>query len=128
MNQPLSMNQQAVSTILVSRPGVMRQSLQTSLSIYSWITVVAVCGDGLTALSQVTQQRPHLVLIDANLLEEEVNALLTAIKAEQPTTCCLVLAQSVQREQSTLAAGADAVIQREGWVQQAPAILAQLIQ
>lgn len=127
MNQPLSINQQPVTTILVSRPGIMRQSLQISLTLYNWVTVVAVCGDGLTALSQVTQQRPQLVIIDANLLDEEVHALLTAIKAEQPTTRCLVLAQSIHREQAILAAGADAVIPREGWVQLAPTLLAQLI-
>jgi DNA-binding NarL/FixJ family response regulator len=121
------MNQQPIATILVSRPGIMRQSLQTSLTMYSWITLVAVCGDGLTALSQVTQQRPRLVIIDANLLDEEVHALLTAIKAEQPTTRCLVLAQSIHREEAILASGADVVIPREGWVQWAPTCLAQLM-
>lgn len=128
MNQPPSINQQAVFAILVSRPGIMRQSLQTSLALYSWITVVATCGDGLTALSQIARHRPRLVIIDSNLLDEEVKALLTAIKAAQPTTNCLVLLQSSQQEGSTLAAGADAVIQRDCWVQQSQTILAQLTQ
>lgn len=123
MNQPLSMNQQTVSTILVSRPGIMRQSLQTSLTMYPWVMVVAVCGDGLTALSQVTHHHPHLVIIDANLLDEEVNALLAAIKAKQLATHCLVLAQSAPREQAAWAAGADVVIPRDGWSQQAPLVL-----
>lgn len=127
MNQPPA-NQQAVSAILVSRPGIMRQSLQTSLAMYTWITVVAACGDGLTALSQVIHLRPSLVIIDSNLLDEEVKALLTAIKAAQPTTRCLVLLQSSQREVSTLAAGADAVIQRDGWVQHSQVMLLQLTQ
>lgn len=127
MNQPSSKNQQAVSTILVSRPGIMRQSLQTSLAMYAWIEVVAACGDGLTALSQVAHHQPRLVIIDSNLLDEEVKALLAAVKAVQPTTRCLVLAQSTHREQAILAAGADAVIPRERWVQLAPTLLAQLI-
>lgn len=105
----------------------MRQSMQTSLAMYTWIEVVAACGDGLTALSQVAHHQPRLVIIDSNLLDEEVKALLTAIKAAQPTTRCLVLAQSTHREQAILAAGADAVILREGWVQLAPTLLAQLI-
>lgn len=122
------MNQQAVSTILVSRPGIMRQSLQTSLATYAWITVISACGDGLTALSQVVQHRPHLVIIDSNLLDEEVKALLTAIKAENPATRCLVLLQSDLREAPTLAAGADAVIQRDGWLQHSQVVLSQLAQ
>lgn len=105
----------------------MRQSLQTSLAMYAWITVVAACGDGLTALSQVAHHQPRLVIIDSNLLDEEVKALLAAVKAVQPTTRCLVLLQSTHREQAILAAGADAVILREGWVQLAPTLLAQLI-
>ena len=104
----------------------MRQSLQTSLAMYAWITVVAACGDGLTALSQVVHHRPRLVIIDSNLLDEEVKALLTAIKAAQPATRCLVLLQSSQREVSTLAAGADAVILRDRWGQHAQAVLLQL--
>lgn len=106
----------------------MRQSLQTSLAMYAWITVVAACGDGLTALSQVTQHRPRLVIIDSNLLDEEVKALLTAIKAEQPATRCLVLLQSTQREAPILAAGADAIILRDRWGQHAQEVLSQLAQ
>jgi len=127
MNQPSSINQPTVFTILVSRPGVMRQSLHTSLAMYAWITVVAACGDGLTALSQVAHHQPRLVIIDSNLLDEEVKALLTAIKAENPATRCLVLLQSDLREAPTLAAGADAVIQRDRWVQHASALLTQLL-
>lgn len=129
MNQPSSiMQQQAVSAILVSRPGVMRQSLQTSLTTYTWITVIAACGDALTALSQVIEHQPRLVIIDSNLLDEEAKALLTAIKVNQPTTRCLVLLQSSLREGSTLAAGADAVILRDRWGQQAQEILSKLAQ
>jgi DNA-binding NarL/FixJ family response regulator len=127
MNQP-PINQPAVSAILVSRPGIMRQSLQTALAMYTWITVVGVCGDGLTALSQVIHHRPHLVIIDSNLLDEEVKALLTAIKTTQPPTRCLVLLQSSQWEASTLAAGADAVIMRDCWAQHSQVVLAQLAQ
>jgi hypothetical protein len=68
-----------------------------------------------------------LVIIDANLLDEEVRALLTAIKTKEPTTRCLVLAQSIHREEAILASGADVVIPREGWVQWAPTCLAQLM-
>ena len=128
MNQPSSKNQQAVSAILVSRPGIMRHSLQTSLAMYTWITVVAACGDGLTALSQVIHLRPSLVIIDSNLLDEEVKALLAAVKAVQPTIRCLVLLQSSQREGATLAAGADAVILRDCWLQHSQAVLSQLAQ
>jgi len=128
MNQHLPTNQENILTLLVSRPGIMRQSLQASLAIHSWLTVAAACGDGLTALSQISRQQPQLLIIDANLLEEEVEALLTTVKARWSTIRCLVLLQSTQREGPTLAAGADAVIQRDRWEQHAPSVLLQLTQ
>lgn len=42
-------------TALVSRPGIMQQSLRTSLAACPGIEIVATWGDGLTALNHVTE-------------------------------------------------------------------------
>ena len=110
MIKPFQQNQRPLSTIIVSRPGVMQQSLRAALTAYSWVSVVASAGDGLTALNQVAQRRPGLLVIDSNLLDEEVESLLAAVKARSPATRCLICVQSGQREARLLAAGADLLI------------------
>ena len=96
----------------------MQQSLRTSLAAYPWIVVVASFGDGLTALNHLAQFQPGILVIDSNLLEEEVDALLDAIKTRQPDIRCLVLARSSVRYEQLLVDGADAVILRNGSAQE----------
>lgn len=119
-------DQQAVPTIVVSRPGVMQQALRTSLSVVPAIVVVFSAGDGLTALRQIVAQHPALVVIDANLLIEETEALIAAIKAERPPPRCLVFVQSSRHEPRMLAAGADVVMLRDGPAHELQAVLARL--
>lgn len=123
-----TINPKPTKTIVVSRPGLMRQSLRATLSAYPEIAIIATAGDGLTALHQVIQYRPALLVIDSNLLEEEIEALLVEVKSNAPKTRCLICVQSSQHEARLLASGADAVILRESWTQQWPATLSRLIQ
>jgi DNA-binding NarL/FixJ family response regulator len=115
-----------VSAIVVSRPGILRQSLSVALTMYPWVSVVTVAGDGLNALNQVIEHQPRLLIIDSNLLDEEVEALLAAVKATQPSVRCLVFVQSHQREAKCLAAHADAVVLRSASAPQIQAVLQQL--
>jgi DNA-binding NarL/FixJ family response regulator len=87
-----------MATALVSQPGIMQQSLRTSLTACPGIEIVATWGDGLTALNHVTQHAPVLLVIDCNLLDDEVEALLDAVTARQATIRCLVFTRSAQRE------------------------------
>ena len=119
-------NNQPIPTVIVSRPGIMQQSLRASLATYPEIAVIAASGDGLSALCQVRQYQPGLLVIDSNLLKEEVVALLSAVKTEQPATRCLVFMQSRQQQKQILAAGADAVALRNGSAQLLQTLLAQI--
>jgi len=107
----------SVPTIVVSRPGIMQQSLRASLAACPSIAVVATFGDGLTTLNQLARLHPGLLVIDSNLLEEEVDALLAAVKARQPDIRCLVLVQTNVRHDQLMANGADTVILRNGSAQ-----------
>ena len=89
---------QPIPIALVSRPGIMQQSLRSALAACQGIAVVASCGDGLTALRQVTKLQPGLLVIDSNLLDEEVEALIAAVKARQPTIGCLVIVRSTHQQ------------------------------
>jgi len=115
-----------VPTVLVSRPGMMQQSLRASLASYLGINVVACSGDGLTALSQVRQHQPGLLVIDSNLLEEEVTSLICTVKTEQPNIRCLVFAQAAHQRNRILSNGADAVILRQSSHQQLQSTLNRL--
>ena len=106
----------------------MQQSLRALLEASHELAIVASSGDGLTALCQVRLHRPGLLVIDSNLLEEEVASLVAAVKTEEPTICCMVLIQSSRQEMQILAAGADAVAQRNGSPQQLQRLLARLTQ
>ncbi|GAB4429214.1 MAG: hypothetical protein Kow0031_09690 [Anaerolineae bacterium] len=98
--------------MLVSRPGVMRQSLRARLTANPGIGVAASAGDSLTALKQVLQHQPGLLVIDSNLLDEEVDGLLAEIRAKAPATRCLVCVNTSRRMAELTAAGVDVVILR----------------
>jgi DNA-binding NarL/FixJ family response regulator len=101
----------------------MQQSLRSSLAGCYGIAVIASFGDGLTAVSQVTKLQPGLLVIDSNLLDEEVEALIAAVKAEQPAIRCVVFVRSSQHRTRMLASGADAVALRNVSSQQLQAAM-----
>ncbi|MCB0166063.1 MAG: response regulator transcription factor [Anaerolineae bacterium] len=115
-------------TLVVSRPGIMRQSLRAALSVYPWIALMASVGDGLTALNYTVQHQPGLLVIDCNLLEEEVEALLAAVKIRAPETRCLVCTRSRPAAERLLTAGADEVILRDSSVHELETALLRLTQ
>jgi DNA-binding NarL/FixJ family response regulator len=126
MPQTTSENSQPIPTVIVSRPGIMQQSLRSALATCHEITVVATFGDGLTTLNHLAQFQPGIMVIDSNLLDEEIDALIGAVKAKQPAIRCLVFLKSTQQETQLLALGTDAVAHRDGSAQQLQAALARL--
>jgi DNA-binding NarL/FixJ family response regulator len=114
MNEKTLPNGRPVPAVIVSRPGIMAQSLRASLAACPAIVVVASFGDGLTALNYVSAHAPALLVIDSNLLDQEVEALLAAVKAKPLATRCLVFTRSSGREAWAWASGADAVMPRDG--------------
>jgi len=119
---------QPVPVAIVSRPGIMQQSLRSSLTACSSLVIVASFGDGLTALNQLAQLLLGILVIDSNLLDEEVDALLAAVKNRQPAIRCLVLVRSGSRQRQLLTHGADAVISRSESAQELLAALSRLVQ
>ena len=90
--------------------------------------MVASFRDGLSALNHLAQFHPGILVIDSNLLDEEVDALLAAVKARQPDIRCLVLVQSNVRHDQLMANGADAAIMRNGSAQGLQQALSRLAQ
>ena len=124
----MSENSQPISTVLISRPGIMQQSLRSSLAACPHIAVVAISGDGLTALKQIMQHQPRLLVIDSNLLDEEVESLLAVARSEQPPICCLVYVSSAHQETAIQATGVDIVAHRNWSTQDLHSALGKLAQ
>ena len=120
--------QSPASVVVVSRPGVMQRALLTSLAVFPWINVIGCAGDGLNALSRIAACQPDLVVIDANLLDHEVEALLAAIKTVQHPPRCLVLRYTCKDIGRLLAAGANACILHECSTQEFADILLKVAQ
>lgn len=110
------MNSQAdsakIQTIIVARPGVSREVLQAILGSLPQIEVTGTVGGGLSALNLAGTTSPALLIIDSGLPEDEMVALLSHIKQDQPQIRCLVLAETTRQRERLLALGADAVILR----------------
>ena len=106
----------------------MQQSLRSSLTVCSSLVIVASFGDGLTALNQLAQLHLGILVIDSNLLDDEVDALLAEVKNRQPAIRCLVLVRSGSRQRQLLTQGADAVISRSESAQELLAALSRLVQ
>ena len=128
MPQTSSESNPPIPAVIVSRPGIMQQSLRSSLAACPVIVVVASFGDGLTTLNHLTQFNPGILIVDSNLLDEEIDALIAAVKVNQPSIRCLVFLKSTQQEMRMLAAGADAVTLRDVSAPQLQAMLTRLVQ
>jgi len=120
------LNPETISTIVVSRSDMMRQSLQAMLAAHSYIRVIDSAGNGLTARNQVIRYQPELLVIDSNLSDEEIKALLAEVKLKAPETRCLICVQSSRRRTLLLAAGADVVISRNDSAQQWQQVLLKI--
>lgn len=60
------------------------------------------------------EQRPHLLLIDNSLPQDEAFRLISAVKAVSQQIYCILLVATSRQARVALAAGADAVVLRSG--------------
>jgi DNA-binding NarL/FixJ family response regulator len=74
------------------------------------IEILAETADPSALLSMGAGMQPDVVLLDANLPEDQVWAALEQIKAEWTQTGSIVLVEDSEQQQEALAAGADVVL------------------
>ena len=125
VSQPL--DHPLLKTVIVSRPGISQEALRTGLAEFAWVDIVGSATNGLSALSLLEYQRPNLLIIDSNLLDDEVVHLIQYAKKEDPTLSCLVLTQTYHRQRAALETGADAVLQRDSSAQKLQQVLLQFL-
>ncbi len=114
-----------IVTLIAARPGRMRDSLGAMLAAMPQIDTMIQADSDAAALQMIKEQHPALVLLDTNLYHQEcipvlakrvsavtkqIPALVEQIKAQQPETRCLVLADNIQQQLAAGAAGANGVL------------------
>lgn len=100
------------SVILVSSPGVLHDSLQSMLRSLPEVEVIGSASGGLSASELLQKQDVNLVVIDANLPDEEVLMLLSLIKSNYQDVRSIVLTTTASQKTEFLSAGAGAVLPR----------------
>ena len=111
---------------LVSLPGLVQEATRAALMSLSDVTLVGATSGALSATALLPQLQPDLLLVDANLPEEEVEALVRWTKQHYPGLPCVVMTLTSQQRGLALAWGADAAIQRASLISQLETTLNQL--
>ena len=101
-----------IQAVIAARPGIGREVLRAIVGLLPQIEVAGIVGGGLSVLNLVQKNPPSLLIIDSGLPEDEMVALLTHIKQDQPQIRCLVLAETTRQQATFMALGADAAVLR----------------
>jgi DNA-binding NarL/FixJ family response regulator len=100
--------------VLVSAPGLVQKATESTLASCAEVDLVATVSGALSATGVLPQMQPDLVLIDATLAEEEVEALLEWIKGHCPGVQCAAMTVTSHQRDLVLGWGADVAIHRAG--------------
>ncbi len=99
-----------VAILVAARPGRVRDGLQALLAAIPQIKMIGHADDGVSVLERVAEHKPALVLLDTNLPDGEVWAVLRQIKIRCPQARCLIMSDTGQQRRAAKAAGADGVL------------------
>jgi DNA-binding NarL/FixJ family response regulator len=100
------------SALIVARPGSLRDVLHVLIQTMPQVQTVGLASDVPSALQAAAEQRPVLVLVDANLSDRQdaASSAVRMLKAQEPAVRCLVLADDVHQRQAIESAGADVAL------------------
>lgn len=97
---------------LVSEPGLIQQATRAMLGSIPDVVVVATASGALSATAMISQLQPDLLLVDANLPDDEVEALLYWSRENYPWLQSIVMTRTSRQRSQVLAWGAHAAIPR----------------
>jgi DNA-binding NarL/FixJ family response regulator len=95
-----------ISTLVVAKPGLMRNSLLAFLRGIPGVDIVALVDNTTKALQMVRTLHPAVLLVDTNLAEDGALGMVQQLKIELPGLRSIVLSESVQQQRQSLLAGA----------------------
>ncbi|MCJ7658055.1 MAG: response regulator [Anaerolineales bacterium] len=104
------MPKRAKLALIVAKPGHLWNGVQSLLRTLPEIEIIAEIKDPAVLLKMGSEMQPDLILVDANLFDEEIGAAITKIKGEWSQTQCIVLVEGSKHRQAAYDAGADLVV------------------
>jgi DNA-binding NarL/FixJ family response regulator len=104
------MTKNQTRALIVTHRGSLQNGLQALVASIPQVDIIGQVGDGAQALEMVHGHHPDLVLLDTDLPNDEEWQVLEQIKALQPETRCIVLADDVGQQQQARILGADVVL------------------
>ena len=122
------MSSQKTRVCLVSEPGLIQQATLGAVTSLPGVVVVATASGALSATDLVTQLQPDLLLVDANLPDEEIQALLRWVQGHYPVLPCIVMTQTSRQRAQVKAWGAHSAIPRASLIDQLELVLSQFMQ
>ncbi len=102
-------NRTTIALIIV-KPGPLQQSLQTLLTTLPEIEIVAEARDVLALYQTGPEFRPDLILLEAELVGENIEATLSQWQQKWPQIRLIVLVETAVQRETAVAAGADVVL------------------
>jgi DNA-binding NarL/FixJ family response regulator len=112
--------------MLVSTPGLIQKATRSTLASCVDVELVAVASGALSATNVLAKLEPDVILVDANLPEGEMEALLCWTKDHLPGVICVVATASSEQSGRALLCGAHTTIHRSGLAEQLSATLSRL--
>ena len=100
----------SIEVVVAARPGLMRESLVAFLAAMPDVRVKHVSDDAPILLDLLRQDPPHAIVMDVNLGQDTVLALLPRLRATSMPVRCIVLTDDVWQHGTFLSAGAYAVL------------------
>jgi DNA-binding NarL/FixJ family response regulator len=104
------MAEDRASTLIVARPGPLRDGIEALLASVAQVEVVGKAELASTALSIAAEHPLDLLLLDAGLPGSEAGRLLQACRRQRPGLRCIALADDAAQERAARASGADAAL------------------
>jgi DNA-binding NarL/FixJ family response regulator len=98
------------STLIVAKSADLREGLHSLLTVIPQVGRISHTSNGPSALRQVEERCPDLVLLDFDLLHKDALAVLREIKTRCPHTRCLAFTDHAHKRGEVQSAGADLVL------------------
>ena len=99
-----------IKIIIVSTPGSLQISLRALLDVEEALHILGCVGGALSAYDLIHEKQPDVVLVDSNLPQDEMSALINKIVAETPEIHTVVLAETRHYKHQAQKAGANIVL------------------
>ena len=101
---------QPEQTLIVAKPGPLREGLRAALNAMPRVAVVAEADEFVSALEMQMRQAPSLIVLSVDTPGRGALDAWRQIKAHWPQTQCIILADTVQQQEMARAAGAATVL------------------